>query len=525
MSGGLTGAHVAGETGEVGDENLRDTAINDSLRRSLNLSDLTNSATARASLALGNAATKNVGTTAGTVAAGDDSRLTGGGGGAVSSVAGRTGAVVLSNTDVSGLGTAATKAVGTTAGTVAAGNDSRFGSGGSSSTVFNVQDYGAVGDGGTSDSTGIQAAIAALQGASVTAGVTGGRLYFPPGEYLINATLNLHRFAGELIGCGVSNPPNYSASPGQGTVLRWTGSAGSPMFHLQDYEMVTFDGLRLEGKDSAIPSYLIDSYEGASDGAGTGAQLRVHRCALGTWPWSSIGTNVGKAAVAIGFTGTNGNNDQFHISDTLILGCPIGIDLPNAQSIWGDITDVVFGSCTTAGIYTNAGFEAHNLQFDDCAVDIKTYGAYGTPRINVHGWYSERALRIFDATTSLAELNVFGGHWTLGGGGAMTGNIFLNHTALTGGAQVNLNGVCIVNQLGSWPDISVTGAGGGITGLFRMVGCVHDGMAVGDLLLTNASGNTNGVNVVIDDAQLQTRQFLGSGVALNGGLVTSHLPT
>ena len=44
----------------------------------------------------------------------------------VTSVAGRTGAVVLSNTDISGLGDAAVKNTGTAAGTLAAGNDSRI---------------------------------------------------------------------------------------------------------------------------------------------------------------------------------------------------------------------------------------------------------------------------------------------------------------------------------------------------------------------------------------------------------------
>jgi len=49
-----------------------------------------------------------------------------GGGGAVTSVAGRIGDVVLSTADISGLGNSATRDVGTVAGTVAAGDDARL---------------------------------------------------------------------------------------------------------------------------------------------------------------------------------------------------------------------------------------------------------------------------------------------------------------------------------------------------------------------------------------------------------------
>ena len=113
---------------------------------------------------LGAAALLNVGTVAGTVAAGDDLRIINAvssavfngyvvsancsatqsmywntvssqflcqninfpAGGAVTSVAGRAGAVVLSNADIAGLGAAALLNVGTVAGTVAAGDDLRI---------------------------------------------------------------------------------------------------------------------------------------------------------------------------------------------------------------------------------------------------------------------------------------------------------------------------------------------------------------------------------------------------------------
>jgi hypothetical protein len=88
-----------------------------------NLSDLVSVATARTNLGLGGAATLAVGTIASTVAAGDDSRITGAAQKAsnLSDLAN----VATARTNL-GLGGAATLAVGTTTGTVAAGDDSRI---------------------------------------------------------------------------------------------------------------------------------------------------------------------------------------------------------------------------------------------------------------------------------------------------------------------------------------------------------------------------------------------------------------
>lgn len=55
---------------------------------------------------------------------------------------------------------------------------------GGSSLVFNVQTYGATGNGSTDDTTDIQAAITAAE-------VAGGEVFFPAGTYLVSSTLSI----------------------------------------------------------------------------------------------------------------------------------------------------------------------------------------------------------------------------------------------------------------------------------------------------------------------------------------------
>ncbi|EPZ1178255.1 phage tail protein [Klebsiella oxytoca] len=93
------------------------------LRRTQNLADLNDIEEARDNLELGNSATRNVGTTAETVAAGDDSRITG-------ALQKESNLSDLTDTAEARenleLGNSATRDVGTTEGTVAAGDDSRI---------------------------------------------------------------------------------------------------------------------------------------------------------------------------------------------------------------------------------------------------------------------------------------------------------------------------------------------------------------------------------------------------------------
>ena len=85
-----------------------------------------------------------------------------------------------------------------------------------SSTVFNVKDFGAKGDGTTDDTAAILATIAAKE-----ANLGGGTVYFPVGTYLVSSTIDFGQQPGTILGESSSNQSIY-----QGTWLKSTVSSG-----------------------------------------------------------------------------------------------------------------------------------------------------------------------------------------------------------------------------------------------------------------------------------------------------------
>lgn len=374
---------------------------------------------------------------------------------------------------------------------------------------FHVDGYGAVGDGVADDTAAIQAAIDASR-SSTTAGVAGGTVYFPPGEYRITTSLNLYRFAGNLVGSGIGNSPVYTPNPGNASVIRWDGPTTESMIFLRDYKHVMICDLRLQGNDSSKPLYGIESKWLTGDSVGTNAQLSIERVHIGAYAYSSQGTNLGDMKNGIGFTGDNGNNDQFAIRDISISRCEIGIHIPNAQSIWGQIENVLIAVCSVAGIRSAAAFSGFNLNFDYCTVDII---GDSTANIVVFEWNSERSGKLYMGN-STPRLIVYGGRWLLMAPNMAPGAVFVQQDWVTAGGCVHLYDLEISTQLAApHPKIYIRGNGGGGAngGSFRMIGCKTT-MTMTNMDIGSIASNV--LDVVIESGQMSVHRRLTTTTTL-----------
>jgi hypothetical protein len=99
----------------------------------------------------------------------------------------------------------------------------------------NVKDYGAKGDGTTNDSGAITSAIAAL--------TTGGTLYFPPGDYLVNTTGFTLSQGIQVVGSG----------PGASFIRIGAAFADPQLFSVTASD-VTFRDIQIRGTSSTVAS-------------------------------------------------------------------------------------------------------------------------------------------------------------------------------------------------------------------------------------------------------------------------------
>ena len=94
--------------------------------------------------------------------------------------------------------------------------------------LFNVKDYGAVGDGSSDDTTAIQNAITAAQSGITSARTYSPVVFVPPGHYKISDTLVVAaQIPVNLIGVGQQSLISWGGASGNTSMVRYAAGSGS----------------------------------------------------------------------------------------------------------------------------------------------------------------------------------------------------------------------------------------------------------------------------------------------------------
>lgn len=217
--------------------------------------------------------------------------------------------------------------------------------------VYNVKDYGAIGDGTADDTAAIQAAINAAQLAN------GGTVFVPAGLYKVTSTLTIT--SGRVVLQGVTRAGDWDLSAsGLGSTIRWYGTnGGGPVIQVQP---VTNGGTISSG---AIRNLTINGSNGAGLIAATGlllvnifgwefTNLEVRGC-------STVAVDMNSAAIVSGIKGV-----VRCIFDNIVVRVDSGV--PNAigfrldsQDTQGDVNTCHFRSCSVH-YYNGVGFQLKN---------------------------------------------------------------------------------------------------------------------------------------------------------------------
>lgn len=210
--------------------------------------------------------------------------------------------------------------------------------------IVSVEDFGAVGDGVTNDSTAIQSTVDSfpqdtqVSGHANTAGLARGAFIFPSGgQYNSNTEVSLYR-------------KNLSIN-GQEAAVKWTGTdATASIFKIQDSSRVKFFDLILLGDYTNPPYAAFRFYRvGTADNIGTNENCIVDNVIIGrkfltdtTTGGSADTTPYGKVQNGIMIDGVDGNNDEFAISNVQVHNATVaGINFNNTQSIWSSLTNTL----------------------------------------------------------------------------------------------------------------------------------------------------------------------------------------
>jgi hypothetical protein len=158
--------------------------------------------------------------------------------------------------------------------------------------VFNVLDYGAVGDGTTDDAAAIQAAIDAAC-PLVGSGGSVGAVFFPPGNYLCNTTLNA---TNSRVTATRARDGLMLFGAGEGSVILGNAGAGYAIIETTGSQWLTIRDMNLtagasnpatvgiyQGLSSILPQTQNQKFESLTIGLGDNATANNNAGTIGIW--------------------------------------------------------------------------------------------------------------------------------------------------------------------------------------------------------------------------------------------------
>lgn len=343
--------------------------------------------------------------------------------------------------------------------------------------------------GATSSTSALQTLIDSVPALGGGTGVPAHTIWIPEGVFDLSG-LQITKKAIVFRGMGRGNPADYgSSSAGRGTTLSFGGAAAGTMINIRDSQFIHFEDIFFEGSSAAVPAQLI-YFENAGGTSGTNQQLTFARCHFGGYAWSTQAAEPTRpfATIGVRFGGTNANNDQFHFQDCGFEGCTTGLDVQNAQSIWGFLSNVFFDRCGT-GLKTAASIEGVNVTATgSTVVDVSISGG----RTHISGFYSEGSAKVVSA--SAGTFSAVGGLITVTD--TLTDANFIDHSGNgggTGGNGLSLHDVFLSDQYTGTPLIKSRGVSSAVPGY---VGIYGGNIAQANLDITSPGGSAVASTVV-----------------------------
>lgn len=255
--------------------------------------------------------------------------------------------------------------------------------------VFNVKDYGAIGDGITDDTVAIQTALTACCAAH-------GKLFFPKGTYLITSTLGAAETTYEWSIEGQA-PGGFNLA---GAVIKWGGALGGTMLLLAGNRWNRIDSISFDGASVAsIGIQWRNSTTGAPHNVASYLKSRdvlVRRCGIGLY--------LGEADITPGIS----NVDLY---DFQSWDCSTGIYVDNG----GAQNFKMFGGLCIGGdygvrLFYGGFFDFYGTNFENNVIaHVHADGASaGGKNINFHGGYAETGTLVSWGNHNGGSINIVG---------------------------------------------------------------------------------------------------------------------